>query len=71
MLSARRVPCGSAGRAARHTELTIDVVQGRGAGFSLEAPEGVRFLTRSRVFTIEELEILEREGPPPRGDAKT
>lgn len=56
---------------SKHTELTIDVVQGRGAGFSLEAPEGVRFLTRSRVFTIEELEILEREGPPPRGDAKT
>jgi uncharacterized protein (DUF779 family) len=52
-----------------HTELTIDVVKGRGAGFSLEAPEGVRFLTRSRVFTTEELDALEREGPPPRGDA--
>ena len=52
-----------------HTELTIDVVQGRGAGFSLEAPEGVRFLTRSRVFTTEELGALEREGAPPRGDA--
>lgn len=35
----------------RHTQLIIDVVEGRGAGFSLEAPEGVRFLTRSRVFT--------------------
>lgn len=35
----------------KHTQLTIDVVPGRGAGFSLEAPEGVRFLTRSRVFT--------------------
>ncbi|HTR34913.1 MAG TPA: DUF779 domain-containing protein [Bryobacteraceae bacterium] len=35
----------------RHTQLIIDVVPGRGAGFSLEAPEGVRFLTRSRVFT--------------------
>lgn len=34
----------------RHTHLTIDVVPGRGAGFSLEAPEGVRFLIRSRVF---------------------
>jgi uncharacterized protein len=53
----------------QHTELTIDVVQGRGAGFSLEAPEGVRFLTRSRVFTTEELAALERAGPPPRGDA--
>lgn len=34
-----------------HTHLTIDVVKGRGAGFSLEAPEGVRFLIRSRLFT--------------------
>ena len=32
-----------------HTELTIDLVPGRGAGFSLEAPDGVRFLVRSRV----------------------
>jgi uncharacterized protein len=38
----------------KHTHLTIDVVTGRGAGFSLEAPEGVRFLVRSRVFTDEE-----------------
>lgn len=37
-----------------HTRLTIDVVKGRGAGFSLEAPLGVRFLTRSRLFTDEE-----------------
>ena len=34
-----------------HTQLIIDVVPGRGSGFSLEAPDGVRFLTRSRVFT--------------------
>jgi uncharacterized protein (DUF779 family) len=34
----------------KHTQLLIDVVPGRGAGFSVEAPEGVRFLTRSRVF---------------------
>jgi len=34
----------------RHTQLLIDVVKGRGSGFSLEAPLGVRFLTRSRVF---------------------
>ena len=33
-----------------HTHLTIDVVPGRGAGFSLEAPEGVRFLIRSRLL---------------------
>ncbi len=33
-----------------HTHLTIDVTPGRGAGFSLEAPEGVRFLIRSRLM---------------------
>ncbi|ODN72222.1 DUF779 domain-containing protein [Methylobrevis pamukkalensis] len=38
----------------KHTQLIIDVTPGRGAGFSLEAPEGVRFLTRSRLFTDEE-----------------
>lgn len=32
-----------------HTRLTLDVVEGRGSGFSLEAPRGVRFLTRSTV----------------------
>ena len=37
-----------------HTHLTIDVVPGVGGGFSLEAPEGLRFLTRSRLFTDEE-----------------
>jgi uncharacterized protein len=30
-----------------HTRLILDVVPGRGAGFSLEAPEGVRFIIRS------------------------
>ena len=35
----------------RHTHLTVDVVPGRGGGFSLEAPEGVRFLIRSRLLT--------------------
>ncbi|SMY10675.1 DUF779 domain-containing protein [Brevibacterium jeotgali] len=34
----------------KHTHLTIDVVDGRGSGFSLEGPEGKRFLTRSRLF---------------------
>jgi uncharacterized protein len=37
-----------------HTRLTIDAVPGRGGGFSLESPEGMRFLTRSRLFTDEE-----------------
>lgn len=41
-----------------HTHLTVDVVKGRGAGFSLEAPEGVRFLIRSRLFTDEEVAEL-------------
>lgn len=47
-----------------HTHLTIDVVPGRGSGFSLEAPEGLRFLTRSRLFTEEETAELEACGPP-------
>jgi len=39
----------------QHTQLIIDVVKGRGSGFSLEAPEGFRFLTRSRVFSDDEV----------------
>ena len=50
----------------QHTQLIIDVVPGRGSGFSAEAPEGVRFLTRSRVFTDEEVAELEAAGPPAR-----
>ena len=42
----------------KHTRLTIDAVPGRGAGFSLEGPLGLRFLTRSRLFTPEEVEAL-------------
>ncbi|WP_085585866.1 DUF779 domain-containing protein [Thalassospira mesophila] len=38
----------------RHTQLIIDVVDGRGGMFSLEGPEGKRFLTRSRVFSNDE-----------------
>ena len=51
----------------QHTHLTIDVVPGRGSGFSLEAPEGVRFLTRSRVFSEAEYDALDAAGPPPSG----
>jgi uncharacterized protein (DUF779 family) len=50
----------------RHTQLVIDVVPGRGGMFSLENGEGVRFLTRSRVFTDEEylaLKAAEGGGP--------
>jgi uncharacterized protein len=45
----------------RHTQLTVDVVPGRGGGFSLEVPRGVRFLVRSRVFSDAELEALEQD----------
>jgi len=43
----------------KHTHLTVDVVKGRGSGFSVEAPDGVRFLIRSRLFTDQEYEALE------------
>jgi uncharacterized protein len=39
----------------KHTHLTVDVVKGRGSGFSVEAPEGVRFLIRSRLLTDAEM----------------
>jgi uncharacterized protein (DUF779 family) len=42
----------------KHTQLIIDVVPGRGGMFSLEGPEGLRFLTRSRLFTDEEQAAL-------------
>jgi uncharacterized protein (DUF779 family) len=50
----------------RHTHLTIDVVPGRGSGFSLEAPEGVRFLVRSRMLTDDERRALAAVEPAPR-----
>ncbi|APZ44639.1 acetaldehyde dehydrogenase [Acidihalobacter ferrooxydans] len=43
----------------KHTQLIIDVVPGRGGMFSLEGPEGKRFLTRSRLFTDEEFAALQ------------
>lgn len=52
----------------RHTEITIDVVPGRGAGMSLESPEGFRFIVRSRVFSDDENALLEAAGEPPRGE---
>lgn len=42
----------------KHTQLILDVTPGRGSSFSLEIPLGVRFLTRGRVFTEEELSEL-------------
>lgn len=43
----------------KHTQLIIDVVPGRGGMFSLENGRDIRFLTRGRVFTEEELAALE------------
>lgn len=43
----------------QHTQLIIDVVEGRGGMFSLEGVEGKRFLTRSRAFTDEENKQLQ------------
>lgn len=42
----------------KHTYLTVDVVPGRGSGFSVEAPEGVRFLIRSRLMTDDEARVF-------------
>jgi uncharacterized protein (DUF779 family) len=42
----------------KHTQLILDVVPGRGGMFSLEGPEGLRFLIRSRVFTDAEIAAL-------------
>lgn len=50
----------------QHTQLIIDVVPGRGGMFSLEGRDGVRFLTRSRLFTDDEVGWLERH-PALRG----
>ncbi len=42
----------------QHTQLNINVTEGRGSSFSLEIPMGVRFMTESRMFTEVELEDL-------------
>lgn len=42
----------------KYTHLTIDAVPGRGAGFSVEGPTGMRFLTRSRMLNDAELEYF-------------
>jgi hypothetical protein len=43
----------------KHTQLSIDITPGRGSSFSLEIPLGLRFVVKSRVFTMEELGNLE------------
>lgn len=42
----------------KYTHLTIDVVDGRGAGFSVEGPTGKRFLIRSRMLNDAELQYF-------------
>jgi uncharacterized protein (DUF779 family) len=46
----------------KHTQLTIDVVEGLGGMFSLDNGEGVRFLVRSRLFSDEEWDVLRKDG---------
>lgn len=48
----------------KHTQLIIDVIDGHGGGtLSLEGPEGKAFLTRSRVFSDEEVAALRQQTP--------
>lgn len=47
----------------KYTHLTVDVVQGRGSGFSVEAPTGKRFLIRSRM--LDDAELAEFDLLPP------
>src|SRR5260370_41900037 len=61
-VSAAGVPVWISGpqyQAWKHTQLVIDVVPGRGGGFSLEAPEGLRFLSRGRVYSEDEKALVE------------
>ena len=54
----------------KYTHLTIDVVPGRGAGFSVEGPTGYRFLIRSRM--LDEYEVVHFGlGPADSGGAAT
>jgi uncharacterized protein (DUF779 family) len=46
----------------KHTQLTLDVVPGRGGMFSLDNGEGVRFLIRSRIFDDAEIRDLRAAG---------
>ncbi|MEM6344520.1 MAG: DUF779 domain-containing protein [Bacteroidota bacterium] len=50
----------------KHTQLTVDVVAGRGASFSLEIPMGIRFVIKSRLYSEEESEQL---SPIRKGEA--
>ena len=43
-----------------HTHLIIDAIPGTGGMFSLERPTGLRFLTRSRLFSDAEVAALQK-----------
>ena len=43
----------------KHTQLTIDITDGRGSSFSLEIPYGKRFVVKSSLFKSEQLDHLE------------
>ncbi|MDH6279750.1 DUF779 domain-containing protein [Prescottella agglutinans] len=47
----------------KHTQMILDVVPGRGSGFSLESPEGLRFISRGRALTDSEAAALASEEP--------
>lgn len=51
----------------KHTQLTMDVVKGRGSSFSLEIPLGLRFVIKSRIFNDSELESLEKSENASKG----
>jgi len=53
----------------KHTQLIIDVIDGRGGTFSLEGPEGKAFHTRSRLFTDEEFAQIEASQAAPAATA--
>lgn len=46
-----------------HTQLVIDAIPGRGGAFSLDGAEGIRFLTRSRLYSDEEWADIEPAFP--------
>ncbi len=52
-----------------HTHIIIDAVPGNGGMFSLERPTGLRFLTRSRLYSDAEWASIQTMGPPPSGAA--
>lgn len=54
-----------------YSEITVGLTEGGGDSFSLEAPEGVRFIVRSRLFSDAEVAELEAAGPPPCGPPET